>query len=92
MCRSPRIFGDTATDLVVESARSPHHPGRRRHRPLGAGPGTHDQPIPGLYAAGGTACGLAGPSSDGYGSGNGLLSALGMGWTIGNSLTGTPAH
>jgi fumarate reductase flavoprotein subunit len=52
-------------------------------------------PIPGLYAAGGTACGLAGPSSDGYSSGNGLLSAFGMGWIIGNSLAGrrqTEAH
>lgn len=43
-------------------------------------------PIPHLYAAGGTACGLAGPSSDGYLSGNGLLSAFGMGWIIGNAL------
>lgn len=46
------------------------------------------EPIPGLYAAGGAACGLAGPSSDGYSSGNGLLSALGMGWIVGNSLAG----
>lgn len=43
-------------------------------------------PIPHLYAGGGTACGLAGPSSDGYSSGNGLLSAFGMGWIIGNAL------
>ncbi|MEV4001780.1 FAD-binding protein [Actinomadura sp. NPDC049753] len=43
-------------------------------------------PIPGLYAGGGTACGLAGPHSDGYLSGNGLLSAFGMGWIIGNRL------
>jgi len=43
-------------------------------------------PIPALYAGGGTACGLAGPSSDGYLSGNGLLSAFGMGWIIGNRL------
>jgi len=48
--------------------------------------GADGQPVPGLYAAGGTACGLAGPSSDGYLSGNGLLSAFGMGWIIGNSL------
>ena len=47
----------------------------------------NDVPIPGLYAAGGTACGLAGPSSDGYSSGNGLLSAFGMGWIIGNDLS-----
>lgn len=44
------------------------------------------EPIPGLYAGGGTACGLAGPNSDGYLSGNGLLSALGMGWIVGAAL------
>ncbi|MEU5879829.1 FAD-binding protein [Spirillospora sp. NPDC047279] len=43
-------------------------------------------PIPRLYAGGGTACGLAGPDSGGYLSGNGLLSAFGMGWIIGNAL------
>lgn len=43
-------------------------------------------PVPHLYAGGGTACGLAGPSSDGYSSGNGLLAAFGMGWIIGNGL------
>lgn len=45
-------------------------------------------PVPHLYAGGGTACGLAGPSSDGYSSGNGLLSAFGFGWIIGNALAG----
>ncbi|MGI5330439.1 FAD-dependent oxidoreductase [Actinomadura nitritigenes] len=44
------------------------------------------EPIPGLFAGGGAACGLAGPHSDGYLSGNGLLSAFGMGWIIGNGL------
>ena len=43
-------------------------------------------PVANLYAGGGTACGLAGPSSDGYSSGNGLLSAFGMGWIVGNAL------
>ena len=43
---------------------------------------------PGLFAGGGTACGLAGSSSAGYSSVNGLLSALGMGWIIGNALAG----
>jgi fumarate reductase flavoprotein subunit len=43
-------------------------------------------PIPGLFAGGGAACGLAGPDSGGYLSGNGLLSAFGMGWIIGNGL------
>ncbi|TMR04330.1 FAD-binding protein [Actinomadura soli] len=54
--------------------------------PSGRVLGTTGEPIPGLYAGGGTACGLAGPHSDGYLSGNGLLSAFGMGWLIGNNL------
>lgn len=45
--------------------------------------------VPHLFAGGGTACGLAGPSSDGYSSGNGLLSAFGMGWIVGNALADT---
>lgn len=49
-------------------------------------------PVPGLFAGGGTACGLAGPSSDGYSSGNGLLTAFGFGWIIGNQLADTPAE
>ena len=48
--------------------------------------GPAGEPVPGLYAGGGTACGLAGPSSDGYSSGNGLLSAFGFGWIIGDRL------
>ncbi|ROO85602.1 fumarate reductase flavoprotein subunit [Actinocorallia herbida] len=46
-------------------------------------------PIPRLFAGGGTACGLAGAHSDGYMSGNGLLSAFGMAWIIGNALSRT---
>jgi fumarate reductase flavoprotein subunit len=42
-------------------------------------------PIQGLDA-GGTACGLARPSSDGYSSGNGVLSAFGMDWITGKAL------
>lgn len=42
--------------------------------------------IVGLYAGGGSAVGISGPSSRGYSSGNGLLSALGLGWIIGNHL------
>jgi len=34
----------------------------------------------------GTAVGISGPSWRGYSSGNGLLSALGPGWIIGNHL------
>lgn len=51
-----------------------------------------DQPIVRLYAGGGAACGLAGESSDGYVSGNGLLSAFGMGWIIGNRLAARAEH
>ncbi|MCX8134149.1 MAG: FAD-dependent oxidoreductase [Roseococcus sp.] len=36
-------------------------------------------PIPGLYAAGGAACGVSGPEASGYLSGNGLLSAVVLG-------------
>jgi fumarate reductase flavoprotein subunit len=46
------------------------------------------QAIDGLYAGGGTAVGISGPSSTGYSSGNGLMSALGFGWIIGNRLAG----
>lgn len=46
--------------------------------------------IEGLYAGGGTAVGISGPSSRGYSSGNGLLHALGLGWIIGNHLAQHP--
>jgi fumarate reductase flavoprotein subunit len=39
--------------------------------------------IPGLYAAGGAACGVSGPHPSGYLSGNGLLSAIGYGYLAG---------
>jgi succinate dehydrogenase/fumarate reductase flavoprotein subunit len=42
--------------------------------------------IAGLSAGGGTACGISGDSPDGYLSGNGLLSAMGLGWIIGERL------
>jgi fumarate reductase flavoprotein subunit len=42
-------------------------------------------PIPGLYAAGGAAVGVSGDSSYGYVSGNGLLSALGLGLLAGSA-------
>jgi fumarate reductase flavoprotein subunit len=40
-------------------------------------------PIPNLYAGGGTAAGISGNGPDGYLSGNGLLSALGLGLIAG---------
>ena len=45
------------------------------------------EPIPGLYAAGGAAAGISGHGADGYMSGNGLLSALGLGYLAGRHIT-----
>jgi fumarate reductase flavoprotein subunit len=45
-------------------------------------------PIPGLYAAGGAAAGISGHGATGYLSGNGLLSALGLGYLAGKAITG----
>jgi fumarate reductase flavoprotein subunit len=42
--------------------------------------------IDGLYAGGGTAAGISGDSSHGYLSGNGLLTAVGLGFSIGDHL------
>ena len=44
--------------------------------------------IPGLYAAGGAAAGISGFGSTGYLSGNGLLSALGLGYLAGAAIAG----
>jgi fumarate reductase flavoprotein subunit len=43
-------------------------------------------PIPGLYAAGGAAAGISGHGAEGYMSGNGLLSALGLGYLAGRAI------
>ena len=42
--------------------------------------------IPGLYACGGAACGVSGPDVSGYLSGNGLLTALALGYLAGNHI------
>jgi fumarate reductase flavoprotein subunit len=44
-------------------------------------------PIPGLYAVGGAAAGISGHGAAGYMSGNGLLSALGLGYLAGRAIT-----
>jgi len=46
------------------------------------------RPLPGLYAAGGAAAGISGHGATGYLSGNGLLSALGLGYLAGKAITG----
>jgi len=51
--------------------------------------GTDGAPIPGLYAGGGAAAGISGSAgSAGYVSGNGLLSALGLGYIAGRHAAG----
>ncbi len=44
------------------------------------------EPISGFFAAGGAAIGVSGDSASGYVSGNGLLSALGLGYLAGNAV------
>ncbi len=44
-------------------------------------------PFPNLFAAGGAACGVSGSGDSGYLSGNGLLSAVTLGWIAGESVT-----
>ncbi|MFL2794496.1 MAG: FAD-dependent oxidoreductase [Paracoccaceae bacterium] len=42
--------------------------------------------IEGLYACGGAACGVSGPNVSGYLSGNGLLTAISLGYIAGKSI------
>lgn len=53
----------------------------RHARALRAG-----RPVPGLHAAGGAAAGISGHGAAGYLAGNGLLSALGLGYLAGRHL------
>ncbi len=46
-------------------------------------------PIPGLFAAGGSAVGISGHGAAGYLAGNGLLSALGLGFLAGRNASST---
>jgi len=45
-------------------------------------------PLPNLLAAGGAACGVSGSEASGYLSGNGLLAAVGLGYTAGMVAAG----
>ncbi|MBP1845713.1 fumarate reductase flavoprotein subunit [Rhizobium petrolearium] len=45
--------------------------------------GESGRPMPNLYAAGGAACGVSGNEASGYLSGNGLLTAIGLGLIAG---------
>lgn len=44
--------------------------------------------IPGIFAAGGAACGVSGPAASGYLSGNGLLTAVALGRIAGQAASG----
>jgi fumarate reductase flavoprotein subunit len=44
--------------------------------------------LPNLYAAGGAACGVSGSRAEGYLSGNGLLTAVGLGRIAGRAMAG----
>jgi len=44
-------------------------------------------PLPGLYAGGGSAAGLAGDRVEGYLAGTGLLAAFGLGWIAGRDAS-----
>ncbi|MEB2844567.1 FAD-binding protein [Endobacterium cereale] len=46
------------------------------------------KPLPNLYAAGGAACGVSGNEASGYLSGNGLLTAIGLGYIARKSAAG----
>lgn len=48
--------------------------------------GESGEPLPNLYAAGGAACGVSGNEASGYLSGNGLLTAVGLGLVAGRHV------
>lgn len=45
--------------------------------------GADGRPLPNLFAGGGAACGVSGPRCEGYLSGNGLLTAISLGFIAG---------
>ncbi|GAB4347250.1 MAG: FAD-dependent oxidoreductase [Oricola sp.] len=47
-------------------------------------------PFPNLFAGGGAACGVSGPDVSGYLSGNGLLTAISLGFVAGENAAGNP--
>jgi fumarate reductase flavoprotein subunit len=50
------------------------------------------RPLPNLFAAGGAACGVSGPTAAGYLSGNGLLTAVTLGRLAGEAAARCAAH
>lgn len=54
--------------------------------------GTDGAPFPNLYATGGAACGVSGPDVSGYLSGNGLLTAIALGYLAGAAAGMRPLY
>jgi fumarate reductase flavoprotein subunit len=75
---SPPFYGISVTSALVQTLGGLRVDARARV--LGA----DDIPLPGLYAGGGSASGLAGERPEGYLAGTGLLSAFGLGWIAGH--------
>jgi len=61
-----------------------HTQGGLRVSPQAEVLGVSGNPLPGLYACGGAAAGISGHGAAGYLSGNGLLSAMGLGYIAGH--------
>ncbi len=73
----PPYFGVRVTSALVQTLGGLRVDAKARVQ------GPQGKPIPGLYAGGGTAAGLAGDSPEGYLAGTGLLAAFGLGWIAG---------
>jgi fumarate reductase flavoprotein subunit len=74
---TPPYYGIRVTSALVQTLGGLRVDARARVlRPDGT-------PLPGLYAGGGAATGLAGDRPEGYLAGTGLLAAFGLGWIAG---------
>ena len=91
--RAPQVSADGCgrrTTAQTGGGRA-HHAGRRRHRPGRPRPRRERRPHPWPVRRGRHRLRPGRPVLRRmYSSGNGLLSAFGMGWIIGNSLAGRP--
>lgn len=74
---SPPFYGVRVTSALVQTLGGLRVDARARVLR------TNGTPLPGLYAGGGTAAGLAGDRPEGYLAGTGLLAAFGLGWIAG---------
>ncbi|NCF65785.1 MAG: FAD-dependent oxidoreductase [Chloroflexi bacterium] len=75
---SSPFYGISVTSALVQTLGGLRVDARARVKRL------DETPIPGLYAGGGSASGMAGERPQGYLAGTGLLSAFGLGWIAGH--------